>query len=386
MVVVIVAGRWLVDRPASARQWKALVTALGVSAVVVMALVGPVAAQYIRLQRQQAFRRSADPDVAAHVNDFLSTGPESRLLASAPLIGPRSLPESRGIERRLFPGLVASALAVAGLFAAGAAVKRRGGRCTGELLVVVASGLVALVLAFGDHLVFAGRDVDLPFAALRQFVPGFAGIRATARFALGGQLAIALLAAVGLDGFLRHRSTARQLIVTSAIALFIAAESAMGLASVRVPSAMDAGGVMEALEARPGGVVLELPIESSARGLAWPYVEAPRQLLAVSDGHPRVNGYSGFEPPGFPIRAEVLNRFPEAAALDEARRLGVRFVVLRTALVGTLSPVALVRGLEANGVGRYGDETARDMLGRLPAGQAVDVARLPGAYLIELRR
>ena len=386
MAVVIVAGGLIVERPSTMTQWKALTIGLGLSALVAAALVGPVAAQYVRLQRRPEFRRTPDAGIAAHVNDFLSTSPESRLLASAPLIGVRSRPESRGIENRLFPGLVATPLALAGLLAAGAAIRRRATPRTHELLIVVASGFVVLVLAFGDRIAIGGREIVLPFAALRRFAPGFAGIRATARLALGGQLAIALLAAFGFDAFLRHRSRNWQLILTGAAMLLIAAESATGLASVRVPGAGDDGGVMEALAAQPGGVVLELPIESSARGVAWPYVEMPRQLVAIDDGHTRVNGYSGFEPPGFAARTERLNRFPDPAAVDEARRLGVRFVVLRTALVGTPSPASVESRLSADGVGRYADATAGGMLRSLAAGQMSSVVRLRGAYLIELRR
>ena len=46
------------------------------------------------------------------------------------------------------------------------------------------------------------------------------------------------------------------------------------------------------------GPVLELPIRSSKEGVAWPYVEAPRQLVALGRRpSARVNGYSGFQPP-----------------------------------------------------------------------------------------
>ncbi len=377
IIVLVVVGGWLIaERP---RRLRPFVESLGAAALVVAVLVAPVAAQYVALQRQPEFRRTFDPDAAAHVDDFLSTGPANYLLTSVPLIAQRSAPASRGIENRLFPGLIAL---LCGLIGTVVLVTRR--RRT-DLVLIAIAGAIALVLAFGDRVAIGHAGFALPFAALRRFAPGFAGIRATARFALGAELALAVLAAVGFDALVRGRSTSTRIALTVVAAALVVAESAMGLAAVRVPTAADAGGVTEALRGNPGGVVLELPIASSARGLVWPYVESPRQFAAVYDGHPRANGYSGFEPQGFAERAAILNRFPAPDALDEARRIGIRFLVLRTALVGTLSPAVLTPTLDADGAGRYAVDTAQRLLADLPAGNAIRVERLPGAYLVELR-
>ena len=377
IIVLVVVGGWLIaERP---RLLRPLAEALGAAALVVAVLVAPVAAQYVALQRQPEFRRTFDSASAAHVDDFLSTGPANYLLMSVPLIAPRSVPESRGIENRLFPGLIAL---VCGLAGAVVVFTRR--RRT-DLVLIAIAGAITLVLAFGDHAAIGHIGFALPFAALRRFAPGFAGIRATARFALGGELALAVLAAVGFDALVRGRSTPARVALTVVAAALVIAESAMGLAAVRVPTTADAGGVTEALRGNPGGVVLELPMESSARGLVWPYVESPRQFAAVYDGHPRANGYSGFEPQGFAERAAVLNQFPSPEALDEARRLGIRFVVLRTALVGTLSPAGLAPALDADAAGRYAVATARRLLAGLPSGDALKIEQFPGAFLVELR-
>jgi hypothetical protein len=58
---------------------------------------------------------------------------------------------------------------------------------------------------------------------------------------------------------------------------------------------------------------------------------------------------------------------------------------LRTALVGTLNPADLTPQLEADGVGRYADATARRMLAGLAGADIIKVDRLAGAYLVELR-
>jgi hypothetical protein len=226
----------------------------------------------------------------------------------------------------------------------------------------------------------------LPFALLRHGVPGFAGIRAVSRFAILGELALALFAAVGIDHVIQRFVPTRRLLVVGVLTAFVLIESVTGLQFVRVPTSRDDGGVDVALRRLPRGVVLELPVVSSADGAqAWAFVEAPRELVAVHDGDPRVNGYSGFEPTGFNKRAHTLNGFPSPAALAQARALGVRYVVLRTELVGSITPASSAKKIDVDGVGRYSDATAQRILRALPPGVAARVHKLTGGYLIELR-
>ena len=59
--------------------------------------------------------------------------------------------------------------------------------------------------------------------------------------------------------------------------------------------------------------------------------------------------------------------------------------MLRTQLVGTVTPAKYRTALNADGVGRYSQATARDMVHALPPGVATRVEQLPGGYLIQLR-
>ena len=251
-------------------------------------------------------------------------------------------------------------------------------------MLIGAAGLVCLVLAFGDWFRVSGHRIFLPFIVFRHTVPGFAGIRAVARFTTAAELAVALFAAVGIDALLRRGRGAARLALTIGLAAIVIAESSVNLAYVRVPTTKDDGGVQSALEARPKGVVLELPISSAVHPM-WPFVETPRQLLAINDGYPRVNGYSGFQPKGFDEEVATLSNFPAPDALFEARRLGVRYVVLRTQLVGPLSPAVLNATVGQDGVGLYTPRTARSMIDRLGSA-AAHVTPLPGAYLVELAK
>jgi hypothetical protein len=384
VVVIIVGGGWLLTTRSGARR-PALV-AFGAAGVITVVLVVPIAIKYVELQRHPEFRRGFEPAGAAHYDDFFSAGSHDYVLDHVPFIGSRSKVYSRGIENRLFPGFVATVFGAVGVVVLAREARRRGWRNgrTRELWLVGAAGLVCLILSFGDWFRFDGHRVFLPFIAFRHAVPGFAGIRAVARLALGAELALVLFAAVGLDALIARLRGAWRYVVPLGLAVVVLAESAIGLVFVKVPTSKNDGGVDTALKQRPNGLVLELPIKSVQSGSAWPYVEAPRQVAALRDGDPRVNGYSGYQPKNFDAEATLLGGFPSAAAIAEARRLGVRYVVLRTALVGPVTPRVVTPNLAKNGVGRYDDATAQHLLRNIPPGVAKPPVRLPGGYLVEL--
>ncbi len=379
VVVVVVGWAWAAPKPAirSAR------IPFGLAAGVVVILAGPFAIHYLVLQHSSSFRRGFDPTSAAHLSDFLRTGYGNPVLSHLPLIGPRSCQTVAGLENRLFPGVIA---VVFGAMGALAWVRRaRRGEPARELASIVVAGAIVLVLSFGDWFTVAGRRIPLPFVVLRHGVPGFTGIRANARLVLGSELALALVAAIGVDAVLRKcHGRAARVSLTVVVAACVIAESLITVNFVQVPTGSDNGGLEQVLASAPPGAVLEFPIESTKSGVAWPYVEAPRQLLALPDGHPRVNGYSGFEPPHFEHVADLLNFFPAQPALDEAHRLGVHYVVLRTRLASTSMPVSVRRLLIADGVGRYTVAHARAIIAALPPTAAAHVTQVAGGFVIAL--
>jgi hypothetical protein len=383
VVSVVVAGGWLLTLPRGSRA--APLRSLAIAAGLAALLVAPAALQYVRLQQHSEFRRGFSPGTAARFGDFLATGPDNYLLTHLPVIS-SATSGNRTIENRLFPGVVALGFGIAGVVVLVRQIRRRGMRSgpTRDLVLIIAAGVVCLVLSFGDWFRVGDQRVFLPFAVFRHAVPGFAGIRAVARLALFTQLALVLCAAVGLDALLARAGRVARVLLTLGLATVVCLEAAMSLWFVRVPTEADDGGVSAALRARPAGIVAELPVGSALRGLVWPFGEAPRQLVALRDGRPRVNGYSGFQPAGFDAEAATLNEFPSPAALAEMRRLGVRYVVLRTQLVGPVMPEGVTPVIGADGAARFSDRRAREMIARIPPGVARAVVPLPGGYLIEL--
>jgi hypothetical protein len=364
----------------------------------------PVAAQYLQLQDDSYFRRGFDPAVATHLGDLLSPMDENIVLTEVWPFEEFSF--DRSGENRLFPGLVVTGFGIAGIVVLVRGLGRGRTPDDGDVdaaappatgpppvdarwrhrlgLLVMGGGLVTLLLSFGDEVTIAGADVPLPFKVLRNFGPGFSGIRATSRFVVLTTCALSVCAAFAIAALLRRRS---RVVAAGALVVlcgFVFLETAVTIPLVRVPDGRVADGVADYLDDRPAGVVAELPIRGPADGAAWAYLESPRQLVSLGDADDRVNGYSGYAPEGFDAIVPVLNEFPSADALAVLDEHDVRYVVLRTRVLGDQLPI-FADLLGQDGYGRFTPATARERIARIPEERVRRVQRVPGAYVVELR-
>ena len=140
---------------------------------------------------------------------------------------------------------------------------------------------------------------------------------------------------------------------------------------MRVPSS---AAVNHALAAQPRGAAVELPMITQADGGGlWAAVETKRMWLAGIDGHPRVNGYSGYQPKGFDALGKTLNA-GASTALPAVMPLGVRYVVLH---VENASSDTALR------VGAFTSDRAQAWMATLPASARV-VGKYGDAWLIDL--
>ncbi|MGQ0823969.1 MAG: hypothetical protein ACT4OX_02875 [Actinomycetota bacterium] len=368
--------------------WRAPVKGLAVAGTVAALLVAPVAYQYAQLQRDDHFQRGYEAGGSAHVGDFTRVTHDHYVLGEYGPLAARSQPADGSLERRLFPGGVALGLGGVGVMIVARDLWRRRRPRDRDLAqrllaLIVLAGAVLFVLSFGDKTTIGSRTIWMPYALLRE-LPGFAGIRAPARFVAFSILALALLAAIGFARVTGRRSvrvTITALVLCSGL---LVAESALQVQFLRVPDRNRARAVNEELATRPDGTVVELPITSPADGATWAFVETPRQWLARIDGNERVGGYSGFDPPGFVELVAALDTFPAADGLATADRLDVRYVVVRTALPGPL-PEFLARVVDRDGVGWYSDAYAAELVGDIPPERVANARRYGDAWLVELQ-
>lgn len=296
--------------------------------VISMVVLGPVALLYRDVSDRHGLARPYEPQNSLGPRDLLTPQADNWFWGSA-FDSFNSV--GRPGEHAYFPGLLALVLGALGLVVLLRWV--RGGSPVGdglrstlrvdELLAVVGAGAVALILAAGP----SPNGWPGPFRFFHSFVPGFDGVRVTSRFAVVGFLAGALLvaAAVAWIGTALPVRASRSAGLVVAVVTLI--EVAGPMARVEVPEG-ERLAVYEALDARDGGPVLELPIRSPADGVEWPFVEALRMYHATVDFNPRVNGYSGGAPAGFDSLAIELDDWPSPAAEQRADELDVRYVIL----------------------------------------------------------
>ncbi len=282
------------------------------------------------------------------------------------------------VEHTFFPGFGVLALAAVGLVviivitvgrrrvqtrrAADTAGVVRADRLV-YLWLLVAAGVVSVVLALGPEV----SGVTMPFRVLYDFVPGFDGIRVASRLAVPGLLALAVLAATGF-GAITWRWRGGVAAVAAVVVGGFLLELAAPITHVTLPTDHATLAVYEALERKPDGAVVELPIMDPGMQPAWAFVEAPRMVYATTDWKARFNGYSGDFPDEYLADREQLNTFPAPEALATAHRLRIRYAILH---LGTSAGVPQLSDVQA-------DAIIRD----LPPGARVE--RQGRAWLIDL--
>ncbi|MEP6624729.1 MAG: hypothetical protein ABJC79_09815, partial [Acidimicrobiia bacterium] len=275
-------------------------------------------------------------------------------------------------EHSFFPGFSTDVVGLIGLGALILATANRRSRLREivtpsrrrELWLLLFAGAAAVVLSLGPEV----HGHRMPFAWFHDNVPGFAGIRVSARLAVPGLLALAVLAAFGITVVVRQLRGRTGTVIAIALTGFLLLELAAPLHRVTLSDDAATLATYRALEGRPSGAVAELPIQDPIDGAAWARVEAPRMLYSTLDLHPRINGYSGSWPTDYPRRREIFNTFPEAAAVTAAHRLGVRYLILH------VGPYA--------GYAQYTPAEARAIVARLPAG--AHARHLGNAWLVDL--
>ena len=330
---------------ATGRRWRdgRTLTSIGVVAAVAMLAMAPGLLPYRVMDERQGLARGIEPAFDLQPEDLLTPTPENLLYGGSGETG----------EHAMFPGYLVLGLAAVGLVAVRRSVT---GRQRGELAQLGVAAAVAIVLALGAE----AAGVTLPFRLLHDRLPGYGGIRATARFVVPALLLLGVVAGVGLDTIARRVRPRWSGAVVAVAVTVVVVELWAPVPWVRVneqPAELD---VYRALDELPDGPVVELPMASPfpyAEGppLIWEQTEPTRMLHSLIDRNPRVNGYSGHHPFAYFETVYDLNLFPEARAVERLEQLDVRYVVLHT-------------GTAPDGHQQYDSATAVAIVDDLPPG------------------
>jgi hypothetical protein len=322
------------------------------------------------------------PDPGLRAVDIVAPAPGSYLYGG---LADAAEARTSAYEHVFFPGFGTLALGALGLAAVVLITsKRRRMRTTNPepasepvgvqtdrllyLWLLLAAGAAAVVLSLGPDV----GGITMPLAPIRDHVPGFTTVRVASRFAVPALLAVAVLAAVGFAALTRRWRRTATAVAATVVAGFFLLELSAPVRHVELPEDRATLAVYEALDRKPDGVVVELPVILPQAGRTeWAFVEAPRMVYATRDWNPRFNGYSG----GLPVvtylpQLGMLNSFPSPASLDTMQRLHIRYAVLH------LGPFA--------GVDQYTKPDIDAIIGSLPRGAQVE--RHGKAWLVDLAR
>ena len=309
--------------------WTALATGIALFFV----LVSPLLVAQTRATANEDFVRAAET-VRKH-----SARPAHYLETPWPTLVPTPFIDTteRSSGRAFWPGSLRVLLAAIGLVLAWRSTRWR--------RLAVAGGLAlttSILLSFGGHLAIGSLTLPDVLAP----IPGLGQIRSFFRFALFAQLALAALAAVGLQ-LLFERATrrfeGRRLIAPALIAL------------VALPTALEMRPDPTPIEPLPP-LDLQLPwidwIESSTSEheifafLPFPEGRSAGDYLGTSQWmfwqirhwRPMVNGYSGFFPKRFKKIKKTMQDFPSSESLAELQDAGVRYCVVPRAYIEASPP------------------------------------------------
>ena len=301
--------------------------ALAVAAATACALLAPVVRTQLEVRRTHGFARGERSSAlgAAAPGSF-------QLTPTAPWVpfpGIHTAPDPS--QQAHFPGTLKLALAIAGL---AWGLRRADTRRFTAFLAALAVG--GVLLAALPRIEIFGVTL---FRGLRGSVPGFALVRSFWRASMLMQVAIALLAAAGIEALaaaarrpaqaVRRRAA---LLAVAALALVAPVElwpPAPGLSKVPSREAWRPWLDFIAEHVPPGAPLVHLPVPASER--VGDYEETARaMLLSTAHQHPLLNGYSSYFPRPYRAFARIMRGCPKPAAWSLLREVGLRVLVVRS--------------------------------------------------------
>ncbi len=351
------------------------------AAAIVAVLTYPLTSGSEHLVRDPAFQQQFQSQAdlfKARPGDLLAPAAGSRLYGA---LDRRAARQGRGIENRLFPGFLAVALGAVGLYET---LRRlRTGRATSterSFVLVIIACATGFVLAFGK----SQHGFPMPYALLAH-LPGFGTARGLARFMILAILGLGLLAGRGFDALMQRRPQIFTLAAAVVIGALMLAEYQIPIETSPAVTSQSATAAYRALHHLPAGPVVELPMGDPNR-VGGAYVEPTRLLLSTIDWHPRVNGYSGLDPPDYAETISLMNALATGntaptASLARLRALGVRYLVVHTKPLGRAEPPA---NLRAPNLDYYPPQTVARLESRLPRSLVTFTRREGDAILIQL--
>jgi hypothetical protein len=295
--MAVVCGVLLI---ASGRPTRARLAALAAAAAIVVVAMLPVTRAYMAARQVVGERGRAEvADGSATWRNYLAP-PEANALYG------KVFARFMEPERRLFPGFVAVALAIVGLWPPLSPTR-------------IAYGL-GLLLAIDVSLGMNG----IVYRALYDYFLPFKALRIPARMGLMTGFSLAVLAGYGaarLAGRLRSPASARAMFAGVGLLMLVEYASwplELWMAPREAPPSY--ADILRDRGDSPTAVLFEFPTLITSDPSYLYYSTFHWQYL--------INGYSGFFPPSYIRLARALKNFPDQPSIDAIKQHGVRYVVV----------------------------------------------------------
>ncbi|MEI6632616.1 MAG: discoidin domain-containing protein [Chlamydiota bacterium] len=232
----------------------------------------------------------------------------------------------------LFPGLIAGALCIIGVFRRHSRLARSGER--GFLILI---GIAGVLISFGPAVyVFGHKLCPGPYLLLYYLVPGFKSLRGIGWTVILAIIPFALFCGEGASSLLDRmgRSRGRALLL-AAILVGLFTEyynrNAAGdyFTALNAPVSTQPLPVYRWLKQQPGEFgVIELPMPADGGEFESAGHENEYMRWSLYHGKRIVNGYASFRPPEYWPLADLMAHFPAPETIDVLRALGVRYVIV----------------------------------------------------------
>lgn len=195
--------------------------------------------------------------------------------------------------------------------------------------------LSSFVLSLGPAFQWAGKVIKhpfiipLPYAILYYVIPGFKGIRNSARWEMLTILASGIFIALVLAQLMKNKNRLFTIIIIFFISLAALLEINLPFSYVQVPMVKDFPPVYSYINSLPqNATVIHLPIFS------WdmqPYAneEFMREYFSIINFRRTVNGYSGFSPKEWEQNVKFLtSEFPNIKTIAYLQHIKVNYIIL----------------------------------------------------------
>jgi hypothetical protein len=158
--------------------------------------------------------------------------------------------------------------------------------------------------------------------------PGFNFIRVPPRFMILTLLALAILAAIGVERMTAHLTAGRRRTAVIIVAALLLAEY-NSYPFAGVPFSIDIPSIDRWLDTRPKPfVVAEVPVPPTANLGALERQQTSAMLHATAHWQKTIHGYSGIRRPLHARLYRDLHGFPDAKSIRSLRAVGVTYVVV----------------------------------------------------------